>query len=235
MGELLPVVGLDDPGSIAEILDGPLEEIAGGVRALLLVGVEETLPGSFVDDRVLVELVRKRSDITGGRDVFDVHLPFHPDLGRRVVLLGLVGLLGRRGPGRIAEPAENPVKGAGVAGVALPGAKLAIKFAQGDVGIGAVVIADPFEFLFGMGVGMRRMRTMGAVQQGLLGAVEAFVPAHEGSLGDMVATANEADGVALAVKFDCVEFCGQFMWQITLGMCYSIVHGDRVLSWVFLW
>lgn len=41
----------------------------------------------------------------------------------------------------------------------------------------------------------------------------------------MVTTANERDADASTVKFDSVVFCMKFMWQISLGVCYSIHDG----------
>lgn len=41
--------------------------------------------------------------------------------------------------------------------------QLAVQFADGDVRIPAVVIADPLQFLFGVGIGVRSMRFVGRI------------------------------------------------------------------------
>ena len=48
--------------------------------------------------------------------------------------------------------------------------QLPVQLADRDVRIPAVVIADPLQFLFGMGIGVRGMRLVGLVLQ------EFFVP-----------------------------------------------------------
>ena len=58
--------------------------------------------------------------------------------------------------------------------------QLAVQFADGDVRIPAVVIADPLQFLFGVGVGVRSMRFVGFVLQGFLCSVLGVIPAHQG-------------------------------------------------------
>jgi hypothetical protein len=42
------------------------EEIDSGIAALLLIRINEALPGSFLDDRVLIEPPRDRTAVAGG-------------------------------------------------------------------------------------------------------------------------------------------------------------------------
>ena len=58
--------------------------------------------------------------------------------------------------------------------------QLAVQFADGDVRIPAAVIADPLQFLFGVGIGVRSMRFVGFVLQGFPCSVIGAVPAHQG-------------------------------------------------------
>ena len=58
--------------------------------------------------------------------------------------------------------------------------QLAVQFADGDVRIPAVVITDPLQFLFGVGIGVRSMRFVGFVLQGLLCSVIGVIPTHQG-------------------------------------------------------
>ena len=58
-----------------------------------------------------------------------------------------------------------------------------------------------------MGIRMRRVRPMGFVSKGITRAVEALVPAHKGSLRDMVAAADKAYPHNGTIKFDSVKSC----------------------------
>ena len=58
--------------------------------------------------------------------------------------------------------------------------QLSVQFADRDVRIPAVVIANPLQFLLGVGVGVRSMRFMGLVLQGFLCSVIGAAPAHQG-------------------------------------------------------
>ena len=86
-------------------------------------------------------------------------------------------------------------------------------------------VSNPFKFSLGMGIRMRRVRSMGFVSKGITRAVKAFVPAHKGSLRDMIATADETYPDTSTIKFDSVESCGSFMWKITVRMWYTSQNG----------
>ena len=49
------------------------------------------------------------------------------------------------------------------------------------------------------------MRSMGFVGQGITRPIEALVPAHKGSLRDMIAAADEAYANASTIKFNSVK------------------------------
>ena len=50
---------------------------------MLLKRIDKSLSGSFVDDSILIEFIRDRAGVTVFWDIFDIHLPFHSDFGRR--------------------------------------------------------------------------------------------------------------------------------------------------------
>lgn len=139
IGELAAIVGLKYLWLIPEVGDGFFKEIHGGIAALLHVGIDEALPGSLLNDRVLVELLWDGAGIAGCRDIFHIHLPFHAQVGRRVIGLWLIVLLCGSWPAA-AQSATDAVKGAGMPGIAFLGEQLPIKLTDGDMWVAAVVV-----------------------------------------------------------------------------------------------
>lgn len=139
IGEFAAVVSLKYLGLIPEVGDGFFKEINGGIAALLHIGIDEALPGSLLDDRVLVELLWDGTGIAGCRDIFHIHLPFHTQAGRCVIGLWLIVLLCGSRPAA-TQPAADAVKGAGMPGIALLGEQLSIKLTDGDMWVAAVVV-----------------------------------------------------------------------------------------------
>lgn len=110
-------------------------------------------------------------------------------------------------------------------GIAFLGEELAIKFADGNVRVTTVVILNPFQFLCRVRVWVGSERTVGFIHQGFSGPVKLFIPAQEGRLGNMISPDNKGNAYSRAVKFYGMEFCVNFVWQITLCMCYTIHDG----------
>ena len=55
--------------------------------------------------------------------------------------------------------------------------------------------------------------------------IKALIPAHQGGFRDMVATTDKLDAKAREVKLDGMESGRNFMWQITIGMWYTVQNG----------
>ena len=77
-------------------------------------------------------------------------------------------------------------------------------------------IMNPFKFLFGMRVWVRRMRSVRIILQRFPCPVKALIPAHQRSFRDMAAATDKLDADAGAVKLDGMESGRNFMWQITI-------------------
>ena len=92
-------------------------------------------------------------------------------------------------------------------GIPFIDAQLTIQFTNRNMRIPAMVIPDPLEFLFCVGIRMWRMWSVGSVKERLLCAVESAVPAHERSLGDVVSSADIGNSISGTVEFYSVIFC----------------------------
>jgi len=115
----------------------------------------------------------------------------------------------------VAQTHKNTVQGARTSGVALIFPELAVKLTDGDIGIAAVIVLYPFQFLSSMGVRMRGNRTMGPTDKGFPGPVKAAVPAHEGSLGDMIPTADVGNVSGIPIGFDGMIAGNGLMGEVT--------------------
>ena len=161
VSELRAVVSLDDCRNVLEEKDSPSDEIAGGGTALLHVGIDEAL----ARHRILVEFLPVLTGIAGSRDVFDIHLPFDAQGGGRVVRhRGMLFLGASSLSGAQAEAYEETAQGAGMAFVALFTVQLPPELGTGYVRRTPDKIPDPLDFLRSMGIGMRRMGTVGAIR-----------------------------------------------------------------------
>ena len=225
VSKLSSIVRLQDLGFIPKVQDGPFEEIHGGVPALFQVGIQKAFPGGFVKDGILIKLLRHGAAVAGFWNVFDVHLPFHTQLSGRVVRLGLIGLFCGRSTAGITEPAVNAVKGPRVTGIAFLGTQFSVQLTDRNVRVAAVIIGDPLELPLRVGVGMNGMGTMRLVHKGFTCSVKPAVPTEQGGFGDVVSSGHKSHADSGAVKFDGVKSCMNFMWQISLSMCYSIHDG----------
>ncbi len=118
---------------------------------------------------------------------------------------------------------------AGVPAVRLLPAQLSVQLADADVGIAAVIVADPVQFLLCVRIGMLAVRTMGFWDKRFLCAIIQLIPAHERSFGDVIPAAHQADIFCLTVQFDTINLCCDFVGQISLVLflllCYD-GHGD---------
>ena len=86
MRKFATVIRLNDPGSVSKIGDGALYKINRGVTALLTIRIDKAFPGCLVNHGVLVEALRRLSYIARGWNVFYIHLPFHAELFRRIIM-----------------------------------------------------------------------------------------------------------------------------------------------------
>ena len=64
-------------------------------------------------------------------------------------------------------------------GICLVLSKFAVKLAQRNIGVSAVIVLDPLDFLLGMSVGMRRVRTVRLRNQRFFRAVILLIPPHQ--------------------------------------------------------
>lgn len=108
VGKLAAIISLKDMRLITKISDGPLEEVYSGIAALLQVWINEPFSGGFIDDCVLVELLRESPTVTDGGDIFDIHLPFYPQCCRGIIGLWLIRPFDRPGSAA-AQPAAEAV------------------------------------------------------------------------------------------------------------------------------
>lgn len=77
-----------------------------------------------------------------------------------------IGLFSRGSLRGEAQPHKNTVERKWMALVSLIGFKFSIHFQQGDVRVASVQIANPFKLGLGMGIRMRRMRSVRFIGQG---------------------------------------------------------------------
>ena len=109
VGELAPVVRLEDPRGRAEERDRPLQRPDGLVHRMLRGEPEEPPPAELVQDGVLVEPPLQPRGLAFGRNELDVHLPLQEGLARPVVL-PVVPPLGVRDVGGLGSgPLQDPV------------------------------------------------------------------------------------------------------------------------------
>lgn len=177
VGKFTAVIRLKDLWLVAKVFDGSLYEIHGGVTALFHVREKEAFPGGFINHGVLIELLGNLPGIAGGGDVFDIHLPFDPDVSRGIIGFWLVLFVLCVCFGSKAQPYKYPVEGAGVPGIAFFGAEFAVKLTDRDVRVSAVVILNPFQFLLCMSLGVFCKGAVGLINEGVPGTVKALVPA----------------------------------------------------------
>ena len=85
------IICLQDFGLITKMTNSQFQKLNRRMRALLFKRIDKSLSGSFVDDSILIEFIRDRAGVTVFWDIFDIHLPFHSDFGRRMVGLWFVG------------------------------------------------------------------------------------------------------------------------------------------------
>ena len=83
-------------------------------------------------------------------------------------------------------------------------------------------VTNPFKLGFGMGIRMRRMRSMRFIDQGLTRSIKALVPTHKRSFRDVVTTADKAYPDTGTIKFNGVKSCEIFASeQITEFGCHG--------------
>lgn len=88
------IIRLDNLRLISKIDDCPLNTIHRIICGLLLIGINEPFARSFVYHGILIKLhiVNDRTCRALSRNVLHVELPFHADLFRRIIGLGLIRL-----------------------------------------------------------------------------------------------------------------------------------------------
>ena len=180
MGELRAVIGLNGFGSITEKGNGALNKINGGVATVFFVCIDKPFSGCFLDDRVLIKLLCFFPNVANLGDILYVHLPFDTEHSGGIIRLIVQGLF-LCGFNFLAETKTNKhaVERTGMTGIRLILTQLTVKFAQGDVGISSVVVLDPLQLLFGMGIRMRRKRTVRFGHKGILGPIITLIPSHQ--------------------------------------------------------
>lgn len=180
VGKFRSVVRLNDLWCITKKHDRSLYKIYRRMAAVFLVCVNKSLSGCFLDYGILIKLIAVFARVTDLGNKFDVHLPLDTDHGGRVIRLVVLGFfLCRFYLFAKAETHENTVEGAGMARIRLIFTQLAVKLAQGYVGIPSMVVPDPLDLLLGMGIRMGRMRTVRFGQKGFSRAVVSFIPPHQ--------------------------------------------------------
>lgn len=163
MCKFRPIIGLDDFWFIAEESNGFFDEINGRIAALLHIGIKKAFSGSLINDGILIKLLWDSPMITGGWDIFNIHLPFDTQLGWSIVRFWSVHCFGGRSSTGITQTPINAVKGTGVSFVAFGSTEFTIKFADGDFGITAEAVFNPLQFFLCMCIRMRGKRSVGFI------------------------------------------------------------------------
>ena len=162
--KLTAIICLDLVRCIAEIDDRPLHEVHGAVAALLLVSIDKSFSAGFFNHGILVEFLTICSNITHNWNIFHVHLPLFTQFCWRIIVSQMFRfLLGRFYLLAVAEPNEYTVQRTRVLCIAFVLKQLSIQFANADIGIAAVVVANSVQLFLCMGVGMLAVRPMGLV------------------------------------------------------------------------
>ena len=157
------IICLYDFWLIAKMFDGHFDKFHTGVGRLLAEGVDKSLPTGFVNDRVLIELVRHSPYIAGFGNIFHVELPFYAQIFWCIVRLWHVGLLLCRFFLVEALLSKKTKKGAGMTLIAVLKFEFRVQFNEGDGWISPNEIFYPSFFLWCIGNRMLRFWMMRAV------------------------------------------------------------------------
>ena len=213
MGKLSAIVRLDHIRCIAEIDDRSLHKIHGAITAVLLIGIDKSFSGGFLYHGILVEFFTIYTHIADDWHIFHIHLPLFAQFCGCIIVPQMLGFfLGRFYLLAVAEPDKHTIQRARVPAVCLLLTQFAIQLANADIGVTAMIVSDPSQFLLRVGLGVRTVRTMGFRHERFLCAVILLVPAHEGGFGYMIPAKNKVDIFYLPVQLYGIDLCSQFMW-----------------------
>lgn len=93
MRELGNVVSLKDFRLVTKVKSSTFQKVYYRVVVLFHIRENETFTGCFVNDRILVKFLRRRTGIAGGWNMFDIHLPFNTELRGSVIRFGVTFVL----------------------------------------------------------------------------------------------------------------------------------------------
>ena len=114
---------------------------------------------------VLIEFLRYRVRITGGWDIFIIHLPFNSKLWRSIIRLWLSPVFCGWSWTWITQLTINAVQRARVSGITFCSAEFAIQFANRYFRVTSVIILYPFQLFICVCIGMFRERFVGFIKQ----------------------------------------------------------------------
>lgn len=155
MGKLSAIVRLDHIRCIAEVDDRSLHKIHCAITAVLLIGIDKSFSGGFLYHGILVEFLTIYPHIADNRHIFHIHLPLFTQFRGCIIVPQMLGfLLGRFYLLAVAEPDKLTIQRAWVPAVRLLSAQFAVQLADADIGVAAMIVSDPSQFLLRVGIGM---------------------------------------------------------------------------------
>lgn len=178
------IVCLEYLGLVAKVSDGPFQKVYRWVTALFHIRVYKTFSGGFINDGILVELLRHRAGITGCWNIFDIHLPFGSKSVWGVIRLWIPFAFGWRGRTGITQLPVNAIEWSQMSGITFDRAELSVQFTDRYFRIAPVIIINPFRFFGCVWVRMFWVWPVWFIKQRLFGAIKFFVPTEKWRFGN---------------------------------------------------